>query len=91
MTKYKTLPNNELEIVPLENPISKDVVTMACGLPYCMFPDLNSSQPVVVAMSKALLSISGDRRPTIEKKLGLWLRCLYLNPEPDSFMVLAVK
>lgn len=70
VTKYKTLPNNELEIVPLENPITiKDVVTMACGLPYCMFPDLNSSQPVVVAMSKALLSISGDRRPTLREEV----------------------
>ncbi|MHB8129510.1 MAG: serine hydrolase domain-containing protein [Mobilitalea sp.] len=70
MTKYDTRPNNELEIVPLQNPITiKDVVTMACGLPYCMFPDVNSNQPVIAAMSKALLSISGEQRPTLREEV----------------------
>lgn len=70
VTKYNTRPNNELEIVPLENPITiKDVVTMACGLPYCMFPDVNSDQPVIAAMSKALQSISGDQRPTLREEV----------------------
>lgn len=70
MTKYGTRPNNELEIVPLENPITiKDVVTMACGLPYCMFPDVNSNQPVIAAMSKALLTISGEQRPTLREEV----------------------
>lgn len=70
MTKYITKPNNELDIVPLENPITiKDVVTMACGLPYCMFPDVNSNQPVIAAMSKALLTISGEKRPTLREEV----------------------
>jgi CubicO group peptidase (beta-lactamase class C family) len=70
MTKYSTRPNNEIEIVPLQNPITiKDVVTMACGLPYCMFPDVTSSQPVIAAMSKALLAISGDQRPTLREEV----------------------
>ncbi len=70
MMKYSTRPNNEIEIVPLENPITiKDVVTMACGLPYCMFPDINSSQPVIAAMSKALLAISGEQRPTLREEV----------------------
>jgi CubicO group peptidase (beta-lactamase class C family) len=70
MTKYDTRRNNELEIVPLQNPITiKDAVTMACGLPYCMFPDVNSNQPVIAAMSKALLSISGEQRPTLREEV----------------------
>ncbi len=70
MMKYSTRPNNELEIVPLDNPITiKDVVTMACGLPYCMFPDVNSSQPVIAAMSKALLAISGEQRPILREEV----------------------
>lgn len=70
VTKYITQPDNKVEIVPLENPITiKDVVTMACGLPYCMFPDVNSSQPVVAAMSKALLSISGEEKPTLREEV----------------------
>lgn len=70
MTKYVTHPNNEIEIVPLENPITiKDAVTMACGLPYCMFPDVNSSQPVIAAMSKALQTISGEKRPTLREEV----------------------
>ncbi len=70
MKKYDTRPNNDLEIVPLQNPITiKDVVTMACGLPYCMFPDVNSNQPVIAAMSKALLSISGEQRPTLREEV----------------------
>ncbi len=70
VTKFYTRPNNELEIVPLENPITiKDVVTMACGLPYCMIPDVNSSQPVIAAMSKALLSISGEQRATLREEV----------------------
>lgn len=70
MTKFATRPNNEIEIVPLENPITiKDVVTMACGLPYCMFPDVNSSQPVIAAMSKALFAISGEQRPTLREEV----------------------
>ncbi len=68
--KYHTGPDNKLEIVELENPITiKDVVTMACGLPYCMFPDLNSDQPVVVAMSEALLSIMGDKKPNLREEV----------------------
>ena len=70
MTKYHTRPNNELEIIPLKNPITiKDVVTMSCGLPYCMVPDVNSSQPVIAAMSKALLSISGEQRATLREEV----------------------
>ena len=70
MKKYSTRPNNEIELIPLENPIAiKDVVTMACGLPYCMFPDVNSSQPVISAMSKALLTISGEQRPTLREEV----------------------
>ncbi len=70
MTKYLTRPNNEIEIVPLENPITiKDAVTMACGLPYCMVPDVNSRQPVIAAMSKALLSISGEQRPALREEV----------------------
>ncbi|HKM00150.1 MAG TPA: serine hydrolase domain-containing protein [Mobilitalea sp.] len=70
MTKYYTRPNNELDIVPLEKPITiKDVVTMACGLPYCMSPDVNSNQPVIAAMSKALLSISGEQRATLREEV----------------------
>lgn len=70
MTKYHIGPNNEVEIVDLENPITiKDAVTMACGLPYCMVPDLNSDQPVIVAMSKALLSISGEQRPSLREEV----------------------
>ncbi len=69
MMKYQVRDNNELEIVPLENPITiKDVVTMACGLPYCMFPDVNSDQPVIAAMSKALLSINKER-PTLREEV----------------------
>src|SRR5690606_2059432 len=69
MMKYQVRDNNELEIVPLQNPITiKDVVTMACGLPYCMFPDVNSDQPVIAAMSKALLSIAGEKRPTLREE-----------------------
>ncbi len=75
MTKFNTRPNNELEIVPLENPITiKDVVTMACGLPYCMFPDVNSKQPVIAAMSKALQTISGDQRPTLREEVRVMSR-----------------
>lgn len=68
--KYVTRPNNEIEIVPLENPITiKDAVTMACGLPYCMVPDVNSEQPVYAAMSRALLSIAGEKRPTLREEV----------------------
>ena len=70
MMKYQVRANNELEIVPLQNPITiKDVVTMACGLPYCMFPDVNSDQPVIAAMSKALLSIEGTQRATLREEV----------------------
>lgn len=70
MMKYQTGPNNELRIVPLEHPITiKDVVTMACGLPYCMFPDVNSDQPVIRAMSKALLPLGDKVRPTLRDEV----------------------
>jgi CubicO group peptidase (beta-lactamase class C family) len=70
MKKYQVGPNNVLEIVPLENPITiKDVVTMACGLPYCMVPDVNSDQPVIAAMSKALEPIMGKCRPTLREEV----------------------
>lgn len=70
MKKFQTQPNNTLEIVNLENPITiKDVVTMACGLPYCMFQDLESDQPVTRAMSKALLSLSEDKRPVLREQV----------------------
>lgn len=43
--KYNVRPNNEIEIVPLENPITiKDAVTMSCGLPYCMIPDVPTNR-----------------------------------------------
>lgn len=70
MSKYETNERNELKIVPLENPITiKDVVTMACGLPYCMFPDVESKEPVVAAMSKALQSISTHKIPTLREEV----------------------
>lgn len=70
MNKFQVGANNELHIVPLENPITiKDVVTMACGLPYCMFPDVNSDQPVVAAMSKALAPLMGKCRPTLREEV----------------------
>jgi len=70
MKKYIAGPSNELGTVPLENPITiKDVVTMCCGLPYCMFLDVNSKQPVVAAMSKELLTISAKGRPTLREEV----------------------
>jgi CubicO group peptidase (beta-lactamase class C family) len=70
MTKYYTNERNELHIVPLENPITiKDVVTMACGLPYCMFPNVESKEPVVAAMSKALQSIGTQKIPTLREEV----------------------
>ena len=70
MKKYQTRPNNEIDIVDLENPITiKDAVTMACGLPYCMVPNLDSDQPVTVAMSKALLSLPEDKRRVLREQV----------------------
>lgn len=70
MMKYQVRANNELEIVPLQNPITiKDVVTMACGLPYCMVPNVDSKQPVIAAMSKALLPLMGEKRPTLREEV----------------------
>ena len=70
MKKYHRNERNELEILPLENPITiKDVVTMACGLPYCMFPDIESKEPVIAAMSKALRSISSGKIPTLREEV----------------------
>lgn len=64
MHKFVNLGENKVDIVPLENPITiKDVVTMACGLPYCMFPEPESKEPVVAAMSQALLGLIESQQP----------------------------
>lgn len=70
MMKYQRNSLGELEIVPLENPITiKDVVTMSCGLPYCMVPDVNSKEPIIAAMSKELVAIGKNGIPTLREEV----------------------
>lgn len=64
MQKFVTYADNKVEVVPLQNQITiKDVVTMACGLPYCMLPEPESKEPVVAAMSQALLGLKESQQP----------------------------
>lgn len=70
MMKYQKNDLGKVEIVPLENPITiKDAVTMSCGLPYCMVPDIKSKEPIIAAMSKELMAISKDRVPTLREEV----------------------
>lgn len=69
-TKFVTLPNGELAIEPVANPITiRDALTMSCGLPYCMQPDLQSTQPTQRAMSQAIAPLLQKGIPTLREEV----------------------
>jgi CubicO group peptidase (beta-lactamase class C family) len=68
--KTITLPNGQVEFVPTDRPINiRDAVTMACGLPYCMFPAANPEDPTLKAMSKAISGLLEKGTPTLREEV----------------------
>ncbi len=62
-TKYKALPNGEVEIVPTEHPITvKNILNMTCGLPYQALIGFEDGvgHPVSEAMAKAVAEIADE-------------------------------
>ncbi len=52
-TKIVKNPNGYTEIVPTERPVTvSDVLSMKCGLPYCNFPDENTTNETLREMQK---------------------------------------
>ena len=68
--KWVVGSNGEIDIVSLENPITvKDAVSMACGLPYCMFPEANPKNPTVAAMSRQMEKLLAKGTPTLREEV----------------------
>lgn len=68
-TKFVQMPNGEMRIVPTDRPITiLQAVDMTCGLPYCMFPEPDSSNPTVAAMSRQLMVLLEHGTPTIAEE-----------------------
>jgi CubicO group peptidase (beta-lactamase class C family) len=70
-TKFVTLPNGEVVVEPVKNPITiRDALTMSCGLPYCMAPlRRKSTNPTLNAMSEAMEPLTANGRiPTLREE-----------------------
>ena len=68
--KYVTRPNGEVDVVPLEKPITiRDAVAMMCGLPYCMVPALNPKTPTLAAMSAQMAELLKKGPSTIAEEV----------------------
>ncbi len=68
--KYIRKPNGEIDVVPLEKPITiRDAVAMMCGLPYCMMPAINPSTPTLSAMSKQMEELLKKGPSTIQEEV----------------------
>ena len=68
--KYIRRPNGEIDVVPLEKPITiRDAVAMMCGLPYCMVPAINPTTPTLAAMSRQMEELLKKGPSTIEEEV----------------------
>ena len=64
--------NNAVRAVPVDHPITiRNAVAMMCGLPYCMFPNPNATDPTLAAMSRQMAKLmeGNDKDPTLREEV----------------------
>ena len=74
----------KLQIKPAEGPITvRQAVNMTCGLPYCMFPEPDSEDPTVAAMSEKLTELLKNGVPVLAEEVRAMSQVPLMN-EPGS-------
>ncbi len=64
--------NNAVRAVPVDHPITiRNAVAMMCGLPYCMFPNPNATDPTLAAMSRQMAKLMEEKgqHPTLRDEV----------------------
>lgn len=68
--KWIQTANGNVEYVPVKRPMTiGDVVTMRCGLPYCMVPDVNAGNPTVREMSNRVEKLKKNGSYTLQEEV----------------------
>jgi len=68
--KFVRRPNGAIDAVPVEHPITvRNAVAMMCGLPYCMFPARNPSNPTLALMSGRMALLLEQGTPTLREEV----------------------
>ena len=68
--KFVVRPNGSIDTVPVDHPITiRNAVAMMCGLPYCMAPAVNPSNPTLAAMSRQIGKLLEKGVPTLQEEV----------------------